>query len=84
MIKSINRDRSIDFSCKMFKLKVLDIWEKFTFSVVGPAYRRLGKTMAKTGLNLQGSMASDDRSTRSSLLKFALSLSIKYQPFYLT
>lgn len=45
----------------MLKLRVLDAWEKLTFSVVGPAFRKLGQSLNVSGLALQGDLTSDDR-----------------------
>lgn len=45
----------------MIKLRLFDAWEKFSFSVIGPAYRFIGKSMAQTGLQMQGALTSDDR-----------------------
>lgn len=36
-----------------------------TFSVIGPAFRKLGQSLNVTGLNLQGDLTSDDRAVPS-------------------
>lgn len=45
----------------MIKLRVFDLFEKFSFNVIGPLYRNLGIRLAATGLKLQGDRTSDDR-----------------------
>ena len=45
----------------MFKLRVFDIYEKFSYHVIGPTLRHSGKALAQFGLRIQGSLGADDR-----------------------
>ena len=45
----------------MFKLRILDVYEKFLLNVVGPQLRGVGQRLNRVGITLQGSLASDDR-----------------------
>lgn len=45
----------------MIKLRVFDLFEKFSFNVIGPFYRNFGIRLAAAGLRLQGDRTSDDR-----------------------
>eukprot|EP01017_Pseudomicrothorax_dubius_P014439 TRINITY_DN1685_c0_g1_i1.p1 TRINITY_DN1685_c0_g1~~TRINITY_DN1685_c0_g1_i1.p1 ORF type:complete len:348 (-),score=73.18 TRINITY_DN1685_c0_g1_i1:176-1219(-) len=45
----------------MFKLRVYDLYEKFSRAVIGPSFRRWGISLVRTGIALQGPLASDDR-----------------------
>jgi len=48
----------------MFKLRILDAYEKFLFHIWGPQVRNAGQSLNRLGLRLQGSLASDDRGKR--------------------
>lgn len=45
----------------MLKLRVFDLYQKFSLTVLGPFYRSLGRKLYQMGANLQGNLYSDDR-----------------------
>ncbi|KRX07622.1 Trimeric LpxA-like protein [Pseudocohnilembus persalinus] len=45
----------------MIKLRLYDIVERLSQSVTGPLYRKIGKGLAQSGLEVQGELTSDDR-----------------------
>lgn len=45
----------------MLRLRLFDAYEKFSMTFLGPFYRRIGKTLAQSGLNMQQPYTSDDR-----------------------
>lgn len=45
----------------MIKLRILSLYDKLQFNVLGPFYRNFGKKLYRFGLNMQGPLASDDR-----------------------
>jgi hypothetical protein len=45
----------------MIKLRLLDLYEKLSFHVLGPTLRRLGQKVNVTGLAIQGDLTSDDK-----------------------
>lgn len=66
----------------MLKLRVFDAWEKLTFSVIGPAFRKLGQTLNVSGLSLQGDLTSDDRGINYNLLVILLAVpSLRCKPY---
>lgn len=58
----------------MFRLRVFDLYEGFSQTVLGPIYRRVGKHLAQKGLAYQLPNTSDDRIVPS-LRRIALSSS---------
>lgn len=45
----------------MLRLRFFDAFEKVSVTVLGPLYRRMGKSLAQSGLSLQQPNTSDDR-----------------------
>ncbi|EAR99480.2 transcription factor apfi protein, putative (macronuclear) [Tetrahymena thermophila SB210] len=45
----------------MLRLRLFDAYEKISMTFLGPLYRRIGKSLAQTGLNIQQPYTSDDR-----------------------
>jgi len=51
----------------MFKLRFLEVYERFLYNVGGPFLRSVGQGLNRFGLSVQGSLATDDRRTIFSL-----------------
>lgn len=45
----------------MFKLRFLEVYERFLYNVGGPFLRSVGQGLNRFGLSVQGSLATDDR-----------------------
>lgn len=49
----------------MIKLRLFNLYERFSHQIVGPVYRTFGKRLYQLGAALEGHMINDDRGTNT-------------------